>query len=217
MKVLQTKRRDEEQDEAPEPIGHLTFGPTEGGPLTAESTIEDWYRRARIEFALSRAILPILNSTDKEIEESVTSAPDPAAALDRLVTLLELCIDICNKHKGWQDTLRQARCALNVEYRADVKLLAGIRQLAAHTTIDEKAVAAILATATEKLEHADKGDLDMVCGFLTCRHCHPELAVDEATHEALDLARRERSEERRRADIQRVTERCYRQVGRAQS
>jgi hypothetical protein len=81
--------------------------------------------------------------------------------------------------RSFQDALRQAICAENIDYRADVKLLAGIRQLAAHTTLDKKAVAAILAIATEKLEHADKANINMACGFLTCRHCHPELAVDE--------------------------------------
>jgi hypothetical protein len=108
--------------------------------------------------------------------------------------------------QNWQDALRQARCACNVEYRADVKLLAGIRELAAHTTIDESAVAAILDAAAEKPEHADKGDLNMACGFLTCSHCHPELAVDEETKRARDLASFERSNARRDADIQRVAE-----------
>ncbi|SRR5260221_10063692 len=82
-----------------EPIGHLTFGAADAMPLVTQSAIEDWYRQARIEFALSRSILPILNSTDKEIEESVTSAPDPAAALDRLMTLAELCIEFRKKHE----------------------------------------------------------------------------------------------------------------------
>jgi hypothetical protein len=65
----------------------------------------------------------------------------------------------------------------------------------------------ILAAAAEKLEHADRENIDMVCGFLTCPHCHPELAVDEATREARWEAKRARSEERRQADYQRVLER----------
>jgi hypothetical protein len=96
-------------------------------------------------------------------------------------------------------------CGRNVQWRKDAALLAGIRELAAHTTIvDEKAVAATLAAAAEQLEHADDGHTDIVCGLDDCEHCHPELVVDEETQGARDLASSERAQARRRADIERV-------------
>lgn len=70
-----------------EPIGHLKFSHPEGGLCEATSTIEDWYVTARIEFALSKNILPVLNSTDEELERIIRAEDD----LERYMTLAELC------------------------------------------------------------------------------------------------------------------------------
>jgi hypothetical protein len=107
--------------------------------------------------------------------------------------------------QNFRDMIRQGICARNVGYRAGAQLLAGIRELAARTTItDENAVAAILAAAVEQLEHEDDGHTDIVCGLLDCKHCHPELVVDDETQRARDLASSERAQARRRTDIERV-------------
>jgi hypothetical protein len=96
-------------------------------------------------------------------------------------------------------------CGRIVQWRKDAALLAGIRELAAHTTIiDGKTVATTLAAAAEQLDHPDDGHTDIVCGLPDCEHCHPELVVDEETQRARDLARFERSDERRKGDIRRV-------------
>ena len=70
-----------------EPIGHLKFSRPEDGPCEATSTIEDWCRTARIEFHLTRNILPILNSSDEELERIIRAEDDP----ERYMTLLKLC------------------------------------------------------------------------------------------------------------------------------
>jgi hypothetical protein len=93
-----------------EPIGHLTFGLAEGRPIIPESTIEDWYFHARLEFLVSRAILPILNSSDKEIEETITSAADQAAELDKLMTLAETCKQISDRYKAGMEVMDSAMC-----------------------------------------------------------------------------------------------------------
>ena len=70
-------------------VGDLKFGPAEGEPVEARSTIEDWYEAAREEFILSRLILPILNGTDEDVERMVRRSVD--GECDEFLTLAERC------------------------------------------------------------------------------------------------------------------------------
>ena len=68
------------------PIGHMTFAAPEGGPVEHKSTIEDWYLTARVEFTLMEQVLPIVNSSDDEVER-IIRADDP----ERYMILCKAC------------------------------------------------------------------------------------------------------------------------------
>ena len=81
----------DETDTAPEYVGGVKFGPVEGEPVEAQSTIEDWYRFAREEFILTRVMLPYLNGSDDDIERMVREADDPDEKCEEFLTLIETC------------------------------------------------------------------------------------------------------------------------------
>lgn len=49
-------------------VGGLTFGLAEGKPVEPKEPLETWLRHAREDFARARLILPVLNSTDEQLE-----------------------------------------------------------------------------------------------------------------------------------------------------
>ncbi len=76
-------------------IGDLKFGRAAGTPGTP-ATIEQWNQNAREQFELIRAIRPILQGTDEEVERMLCEAHDPAEKFEQFLDLIELC-------KEWED------------------------------------------------------------------------------------------------------------------
>ena len=68
-----------------EPVGDLKFGPPEDGPIVAESTWEDWQDWAMTEYEISRRAVPVLNSTDEELEALIRNSDD----IDQWIDLVE--------------------------------------------------------------------------------------------------------------------------------
>ena len=93
-------------------VGDLKFGPAEGRPVEARSTIEDWYKGAREEFVLSRLILPILNGTDEDVERMVRKMDDREC--DDVITLAERCEFWKERHEAGAEVMGAASARLMI-------------------------------------------------------------------------------------------------------
>lgn len=85
-------------DEAPatvETLAKMKFAAPEDGPIESGSSIESWCDRARLEFALAQRLLPIFNSSDDELEQTIRAHNDP----EMYMTIVDHCIAAKNRAK----------------------------------------------------------------------------------------------------------------------
>ncbi len=83
-------------DEEPvsvETLAQMKFAAPEGGPFEDHGSIEGRYQITRLEFALTQRLLPIFNSSDDELEQTIRADNDP----ERYMSLVDLCIAAKNR------------------------------------------------------------------------------------------------------------------------
>ncbi len=92
-------------------IGDLKFGRATGTPSTPAS-IEQWNQNAREQFELIRAIRPILQGTDEEVEQMLREADDPAEKYEQFEDLIELCAEWEDRYKAGAEIMGAAHTRL---------------------------------------------------------------------------------------------------------
>jgi hypothetical protein len=76
--------------------------------------MEGWYRRARKQFALTRAIVPYFNGSDEDIERMVREADDPDQKIEEFMTLIETCQDWEGHYKAGAEVMASVAARLIV-------------------------------------------------------------------------------------------------------
>lgn len=97
----------------PEPIAHLTW-PADAEPVTVTGNLEDRLAIARNEYILSRLILPILNSSDAELERKIRAFPDETDSLDLWIAFCEDCYSALERNEAGVEALGSAAARLTV-------------------------------------------------------------------------------------------------------
>ena len=94
--------------------GGIKFGTAEDEAVKESMTLDDWMRRGTEEYWLKGAVVPILNSTDEELEQSIRSADNQDQAMETNLALLETCYRWLDRYKAGVDVMASASCRLQI-------------------------------------------------------------------------------------------------------
>lgn len=86
-------------------VGDQKFGLPEGGRIKPAAPLETWLENARGDFIRSRAILPVLNSTDEQLERIIRKSGPP---FDAWLNLMESCGAALDRYEAGAECLRSA-------------------------------------------------------------------------------------------------------------